>query len=154
MSEVHDAADPRLDPQDHHHTVTLIHTSDVHIGTGHKTDHDDEWPERPIADLSRMAQIGRDNDADAMVIVGDFFDNNRVREPLIEATCEALARAGMPVVILPGNHDPFTPDSPYASEAWPVNVYLFDKPTWQTHNHGATQQMRHFNILVESSSAP
>ncbi len=129
MSEVHDVADPCLEPHDHDHTVTLLHTSDVHIGTGHTTDHDDEWPERPIADLSRMSQIGRDNDADAMVIVGDFFDNNRVREPLIEATCEALARAAMPVVILPGNHDPFMTDGIYVKYAhhFPPNVHVIGR---------------------------
>lgn len=136
MSKPDDASSPPQrpqsslpDPQSHPHSVTIVHTSDVHIGTGHKTAHDDEWPERPIADLARMAALGREHDADLMVIVGDFFDNNRVREPLVEATCEALRRAEMPVVILPGNHDPFMPESVYVKYAhhFPPNVHIISR---------------------------
>lgn len=30
-----------------------------------------------------------------------------------------------PVFIAPGNHDPYTPYSPYAAENWPENVHIF-----------------------------
>jgi DNA repair exonuclease SbcCD nuclease subunit len=116
-------------PESHPEAVTIVHTSDVHIGTGHRTEHDDEWPERAIADLARMAELGREHGASAMVIVGDFFDNNRVREPLVEATGEALGRAGMPVVILPGNHDPYMAESVYVkfAEHFPENVHVIQR---------------------------
>ena len=48
-----------------------------------------------------------------LVATGDFFDHNRVREELCVLAGEILGRAGAPVVILPGNHDPVTPDSVY-----------------------------------------
>jgi len=38
----------------------------------------------------------------------------------------------IPVVIAPGNHDPFGPDSPYLSEQHPDNVFLFTSPGFQT----------------------
>jgi DNA repair exonuclease SbcCD nuclease subunit len=40
-----------------------------------------------------------------------MFDNNRVSVSLLEACAALLAEAGLQTVILPGNHDPLTPDS-------------------------------------------
>lgn len=123
------ASPPRLAPHAHARAVTLVHTSDVHIGTGHKTEHDDEWPERALADLARTAQLGRDHGAQLLCIVGDFFDNNRVRESLVAATAEALARAALPTVILPGNHDPYMPESVYVRfrDLFPPNVHILQR---------------------------
>ena len=39
----------------------------------------------------------------------------------------ALGRMKCPVFIAPGNHDPFTPDSPYARMVWPENVHIFSQ---------------------------
>ena len=54
-----------------------------------------------------------DLDADLVLIAGDFFDNNRVKEPLVAETASIVGSTGKPVVILPGNHDPHMPGSMY-----------------------------------------
>ena len=54
-----------------------------------------------------------DLDADLVLIAGDFFDNNRVKEPLVAETAAIIGSTDKPVVILPGNHDPYMPDSMY-----------------------------------------
>jgi len=51
--------------------------------------------------------------ADIVLLAGDTFDNHMVTAATIERAGEVLAEAGLPVVILPGNHDPVTPDSVY-----------------------------------------
>lgn len=61
-----------------------------------------------------------------MLIVGDFFDHNRVREPLVMAVGDVLAGAALPVVVLPGNHDPFFEQSIYDrfAQHFPDNVHI------------------------------
>lgn len=69
--------------------------------------------------------------ADALLIPGDLFDLERVSRDTVaflRATFEAIHP--VPVVIAPGNHDPFTAESPYATEAWPDNVLIFSEPVW------------------------
>jgi hypothetical protein len=46
------------------------------------------------------------------VVAGDVFDDNDVGGDTLQQTCEALEAFGdIPVILLPGNHDPATPDS-------------------------------------------
>jgi len=49
--------------------------------------------------------------ADIVLLAGDTFDNHAVTSETIDRAGQLLADAGLPVVILPGNHDPATPDS-------------------------------------------
>jgi DNA repair exonuclease SbcCD nuclease subunit len=69
--------------------------------------------------------------ADAVLIAGDLFDIDRVNRDTVAFLREVfeLVRP-IPVFIAPGNHDPFVPSSPYATEAWPANVFIFEGPEW------------------------
>src|SRR5207249_5018561 len=51
--------------------------------------------------------------ADTGRLAGDTFDNHMVTAATIDRAGEVLADAGLPVVILPGNHDPVSADSVY-----------------------------------------
>jgi DNA repair exonuclease SbcCD nuclease subunit len=55
----------------------------------------------------------RASGADIVLLAGDTFDNNRVPSQVIDRAGRLLADAGIPVVILPGNHDPALPDCVY-----------------------------------------
>ncbi len=72
--------------------------------------------------------------ADAVLIAGDLFEQERVSRDTVAFLREAfeLIRP-TPVFIAPGNHDPFVASSPYATEAWPANVFLFNRPEWTAH---------------------
>jgi DNA repair exonuclease SbcCD nuclease subunit len=48
-----------------------------------------------------------------VLLAGDIFDHNRQPLSLIDDTARVIADAGLPVVILPGNHDPLVPESVY-----------------------------------------
>jgi DNA repair exonuclease SbcCD nuclease subunit len=56
--------------------------------------------------LAQVLAAAHDEAADLVVVAGDFFEHNRVPASLLDRTARLLADAGMPVVILPGNHDP------------------------------------------------
>jgi DNA repair exonuclease SbcCD nuclease subunit len=55
-------------------------------------------------------QSARAAGADLVLLAGDTFDNNRVPAAVVDRAGRLLADAGMPVVILPGNHDPALPN--------------------------------------------
>jgi DNA repair exonuclease SbcCD nuclease subunit len=85
--------------------VLLVHTSDLHVDDGPKGNAHDG-----TEGLRRVLEAAKGVDADLLLLVGDTFDNHRVPEPVLRRSAAMLAAAGMPVVILPGNHDPALPN--------------------------------------------
>ena len=62
--------------------------------------------------VRRMAQIAQDRNVSAVVVAGDVFDDNAVGDNVLQQARDALATFGeIPVILIPGNHDPGTPDS-------------------------------------------
>jgi DNA repair exonuclease SbcCD nuclease subunit len=86
--------------------IRLVHTSDLHV-----TDEPDE-PDG-IAGLARVLRAAAALDAHLVLLAGDTFDSNRQGPAILERVAALLESAGRPVLILPGNHDPLTPDSVY-----------------------------------------
>jgi len=91
-----------------HPEVTIVHSSDLHLGTDDSFSDTDRLVVLPKV-LTAASQIG----ADVVVLAGDSFDNHRQPLALLERAAQMLRDYQKPVVILPGNHDPLTPDSVY-----------------------------------------
>ena len=65
--------------------------------------------------VRHLAELAREHAVDAVVVAGDVFDDNGVGADSIQQARDALRTFGdIPVVLLPGNHDPATPDSALA----------------------------------------
>lgn len=91
-----------------HPQVTIVHSSDLHLGT------DDSFSDRDrLANLPKVLAAAAEVDADVVLLAGDSFDNHRQPVDLLERAAQILRDYSKPVVILPGNHDPLTPDSVY-----------------------------------------
>lgn len=95
--------------------LRLVHTSDVHLGA-YEGSGDSKWAQR--RDLirhtfSRVIDLANDQDADLLVIAGDFFDNGRVDESTVVFAAEQIRRFEGQTLLLPGNHDPMDPGSLY-----------------------------------------
>ena len=88
--------------------VTIIHSSDLHLGVDDSFSQADSLAVLPKV-LGAAAQAG----ADVVVLAGDTFDNHRQPIELLERAVQMLSEYKKPVVILPGNHDPLTPDLVY-----------------------------------------
>jgi DNA repair exonuclease SbcCD nuclease subunit len=87
--------------------IVLVHSSDLHVDDEtNATKHHDG-----TAGLAAVLAAARAHNADIVLLAGDTFDNNRVPAPTLDRAGRLLADAGMPVVILPGNHDPALPNS-------------------------------------------
>jgi hypothetical protein len=48
-----------------------------------------------------------------MLLAGDTFETNQLSRLVIDRAGNLFADAGLPIVVLPGNHDPALPDSVY-----------------------------------------
>ncbi len=91
-----------------HPEVTIVHSSDLHLGT------DDSFSDRDrLANLPKVLNAALAVEADVVLLAGDSFDNHRQPVELLERAAGILRDYARPVVILPGNHDPLTPDSVY-----------------------------------------
>ncbi|MGH7826682.1 MAG: metallophosphoesterase family protein [Candidatus Binatia bacterium] len=94
-----------------HPQAIVVHSSDLHVGIDDSFD-----PQRTFGSLSVLKKVltaASDVAADVVVLAGDTFDNHRQPTELLERAGEILRDYQHPVVILPGNHDPLTPDSVY-----------------------------------------
>ena len=91
-----------------HPEVIIVHSSDLHLGT------DDSFSDRDrLANLPKVLAAAAEVDANVVLLAGDSFDNHRQPVEILERAARILRYYGKPVVILPGNHDPLTPDSVY-----------------------------------------
>src|ERR1700749_736218 len=83
--------------------VILVQSSDLHV------DHD--YTARlhggdGTAGLGCVLAAARDLAADVVLLAGDTFDSHRVPQDLIAQAAAVIGGSALPVVILPGNHDP------------------------------------------------
>jgi DNA repair exonuclease SbcCD nuclease subunit len=90
--------------------VTLVHSSDLHVDDGRiAAQHGGDG----TGGLKAVLAYARSVKADVVLLAGDTFDNHMVTAATIERAGQVLADAAVPVVLLPGNHDPVTVDSVY-----------------------------------------
>ena len=117
--------------------LKLLHTSDVHLESdtfGHGAEG------KKLCDSIRQAfsqVISTANrlEADLLLIVGDLFDSNRITDEALSFALGQIARARMPVVLTPGNHDAHDERSIYAKlppSEMPRNLHLLLDPAGST----------------------
>lgn len=103
--------------------IVMVHSSDLHLGdvaTVRAYGGDETLPLAQVLDAARALA------ADLVLLAGDVFEHNRLDEGLLARTARVIDEARLPVVILPGNHDPATADSVYrrGGMAEPDNVAI------------------------------
>ena len=103
--------------------IVVVHSSDLHV------DHD--YTARlhggdGVAGLACVLNAARSLAADVVILAGDTFDSHRVPQDLIERAAAVMAAAAMPVVVLPGNHDPAVDEAIYrgSSLAGVTNLHV------------------------------
>jgi DNA repair exonuclease SbcCD nuclease subunit len=80
--------------------------------------------------VRRIAEVGRERKVDAVVVAGDVFDDNGVGPDTIQQARDALAVfAPLPVLLLPGNHDPADSASALAQLAASPHVRVLSDQT-------------------------
>src|SRR5688572_15574094 len=88
--------------------VVVVHTSDVHVDHVYTAElHGGDGAGGLACVLNAARAIG----ADVVLLAGDTFDCHRLPDELIDRTAAVIAAAELPVVLLPGNHDPVLPEA-------------------------------------------
>ncbi len=117
--------------------VKILHSADWQIGKAF-ADIDDldgdkaaELRSQRLKTVQRIAEIARERAVDAVVVAGDVFETNGVRDESLRRTLNAMAAFSGEWLLLPGNHD-----AAEAESAWtrlsrlqpPRNVRLLTRP--------------------------
>ena len=88
--------------------AVIVHSSDLHLGVDDSFSNSDS-----LAVLPKVLATANAVRADVVLLAGDTFDNHRQPVELLERAAQMMRDYQNPIVILPGNHDPLTPDSVY-----------------------------------------
>lgn len=76
--------------------------------------------------VERIGVLAREFKADFVVVAGDVFEHHGLKPETVRRSFDKMGEIPAPVFLLPGNHDPLTPESLYRSERWrrecPPNV--------------------------------
>lgn len=83
--------------------IVIVHSSDLHVDDGYTAR---AWGGDGNAPLAAVLKTARSIAADIVLLTGDVFEHNRLKSEILDRTRDVLATAGLPVVMLPGNHDP------------------------------------------------
>lgn len=65
--------------------------------------------------VKRIGEIAAERDCDFVLVCGDVFESNQLDRAIVSRTFEVLNAFTVPVVLLPGNHDPLDAASIYDS---------------------------------------
>ena len=106
--------------------IKIAHCADLHIGSkisdlGHKS------AIRALEiknSFSNIVDVCSKEKVDVLCVSGDLFDDVVVLNSDVQEIKNICKNANFKIVITPGNHDPFSADSPYKS-VWPENVIVF-----------------------------
>ena len=110
--------------------MKILHSADWHLDSPlqGKTPEQTALLRRALLQIpEKITRLCRAEACDMMLLAGDLFDGPFTQESY-QALYQALAEAGVPVFITPGNHDPLSAESPWLTKSWPENVHIFTKP--------------------------
>ena len=89
--------------------MKFLHTADWQLGmTRHFLDGDAQarYSAARRDAVAALGALARQTGADFVVVAGDVFDANQLAPMVISQSLEAIRAIGVPVYLLPGNHDP------------------------------------------------
>ena len=98
--------------------TTFIHTADWHLGKPFASVADDEKralvKQARMESLARLADAVKTRGAAFVVVAGDLFDSPTPSRSTVSAALSAIGALGVPVYVIPGNHDHAGPGSVWA----------------------------------------
>ncbi len=113
--------------------MRFVHTADWQLGMTRHFLAGDAQPRYSAARRDAVAGLGAlaaETGAEFVVVAGDVFEDNQLAPEVISQSLEAMRTIGVPVYLLPGNHDPLNAASVYTSTLFtaecPDNVVVLD----------------------------
>jgi DNA repair exonuclease SbcCD nuclease subunit len=96
--------------------MRFVHTADWQLGmTRHflSPEAQARFSEARLDAVRAIGRLATEQNCEFVVVCGDVFESNHLDRRLLRRTFEALADFKVPVLLLPGNHDPFDAASIY-----------------------------------------
>lgn len=118
-------------------TVRILHFADLHLdrsfaSLGMASSEAVKRREELRAALRRIVELAIERDVQAVTVGGDLYERDRATLDTGNFIAREFHRlAPRPVLVAPGNHDPYAPDSLYRRVEWPDNVHVFNSPQWR-----------------------
>src|SRR6056297_25454 len=114
--------------------MNILATADLHLGK-QSSNVSKELPESSATyTLNRMVEYAIDEDIDALLLAGDVVDrDNRFFEAIgpVQKAFERLGEAGIPVVMVTGNHDYDVLPDIVRNQSYPHVHLLGEKGRWE-----------------------
>ncbi len=113
-------------------SVKIVHAADFHLDSAFGALSGEQARQRRRESrevLTRLSNYVNQNGVDLVLLAGDLFDSDTTYRETLEALSDALGAMRARVFIAPGNHDPYSAKSAYATLAWPENVHVFTSKT-------------------------
>lgn len=114
--------------------MRFIHTADWQLGMTRRFLNNDAQPRYSAARrdaVSALGALAAETGAEFVVVAGDVFEHNQLHPGVVSQSLEAMRAIGIPVYLLPGNHDPLDASSVYTSALFlaerPDNVHVLDR---------------------------
>jgi len=114
--------------------MRFLHTADWQLGMTRHFLAGDAQPRYSAARRDAVAGLGAlaaEVGAEFVVVAGDVFEHNQLAPQVIGQSLEAMRAIGIPVYLLPGNHDPLDAPSVYTGVPFtaerPDNVVVLDR---------------------------
>jgi DNA repair exonuclease SbcCD nuclease subunit len=89
--------------------VTFIHTADWQLGkpfAGVADTHKRALLQNErLSVINRIGDVARERGASFVLVSGDLFDSPSATQTTVSAACGAIGAVGLPVYVIPGNHD-------------------------------------------------
>src|ERR1700743_2063441 len=115
--------------------MRFVHTADWQLGMTRHFLAGEAQPQYSAARRDAVAGLGplaAQVGAEVVVGAGEAFADNQLARKTTSQPVEAMRGIGIPVYLLPGNHDPLDVSSVYTSALFtaecPANVQVLDKP--------------------------
>ena len=114
--------------------VKILHTADLHLDSpnsslGLAAAESIRNEQRRV--FAKMMKYASENAVDMVLISGDLFDGKYISNETKNLVKSTFAELACPVVIAPGNHDPYNTVSLYHSDELGENVYVFSSEEMQ-----------------------
>jgi DNA repair exonuclease SbcCD nuclease subunit len=90
--------------------IVVVHSSDIHVDDGYTAQ---QHQGDGAAGLAAVLGAARTLMADVVLLAGDTFESHRLPQELLDRTAALIAASEVPIVLLPGNHDPAIDEAVY-----------------------------------------
>ncbi len=100
--------------------MKFVHTADWQIGMRADSvgDCGPRVRDERFAAAKRVIEVAKTENVDFILVAGDVFEDNGVDRSLVQKVADILRSFPGPVLIIPGNHDPFVPGSVWEHRSW------------------------------------